>query len=60
MAVALDPTEDVLEFLLPVERLIVARPPAGPNDNSVPDGTANVALAVGIRDAVRRASRTNG
>lgn len=61
IAVATDMTSDVLEFLratdVPVERLLVLRPPGGSKDNAVPDGPTAVALATGIRDAVRRASR---
>jgi len=60
VAVAADPTDDVLEFLraetAPVERLLVLRPPAGSRDNAIADATAAVALAVGIRDTVRQAS----
>jgi hypothetical protein len=62
IAVATDPTQDVLEFIqrqqIPVSRLLVLRPPAGAKDNSVPDGAAANALALGIRDVVRRASLT--
>lgn len=61
VAVAANPTEDVLEFLraeaVPVSRLLVLHPPSGATDNAVPDATAAIALAVGIRDAVRAASR---
>ena len=62
VAVALDPTDDVLEFLraqaVPVERLLVLRPLQGPStDIAIPNAPAAVALAVGIRDAVRQASR---
>ncbi|MGH3922582.1 MAG: SAVED domain-containing protein [Pseudonocardiaceae bacterium] len=63
LAVATDLTEDVLEFVhkreLPVERLLVLRPPAGAKDNAVPDAAAAVALAVGVRDTVRQACRNN-
>ncbi|MFC4329165.1 SAVED domain-containing protein [Streptomyces andamanensis] len=62
IAVATDPTEDVLEYLreqnLPVSKLIVLTPPSGTaNDGSVPDSTAANALAVGIRDHLRRSTR---
>ena len=62
VAVALDPTEDVLEFVrarsLPVERLLALSPPTGlSKDIAIPDTAGAVALAVGIRDTVRRASR---
>lgn len=61
VAIAADPTNDVLEFLraesVPVDRLLVLRAPAGASDVAIPDATAAVALAVGIRDAVRAASR---
>ncbi len=54
------PTEDILEFLrakaVPVDRLLVLRPPAGTRDNAIPDARGRDALAVGIRDAVRQAS----
>lgn len=63
VAVATDPTEDVLDFLreqqLPVSRLLVLRPPGGPKDNAVPDAAAANALAVGIRDLIRRACRAH-
>lgn len=63
LAVATDATEDVLEFVckreLPIERLLVLRPPAGTKDNAVPDAAAAVALAVGVRDTVRQAGRNN-
>ncbi|WP_026454396.1 SAVED domain-containing protein [Saccharomonospora iraqiensis] len=62
LAIATDPTEDVLEYLreqnLPVSKLIVLTPPSGTaNDGSIPDGTAANALAVGIRDHLRRSAR---
>ncbi|MGI3225005.1 SAVED domain-containing protein [Streptomyces sp. GTA36] len=61
VAVATDLTADVLDFLreqqVPVSRLLVLRPPAGAKDNSVPDAAAANALAVGIRDLLRRACR---
>ncbi|WNI16388.1 SAVED domain-containing protein [Actinacidiphila sp. ITFR-21] len=43
---------------IPVADLLVLRPPAGVKDSAVPDQATANALAVGIRDAVRRASRT--
>jgi len=61
IAIAVDPTDDVLEFLrmtkVPAQRLLVLRSPAGSRDNSVPDAATAVALATGIRDVVRKASR---
>jgi CBASS immunity sensor of nucleotide second messenger signals len=63
LAAATDPTEDVLEFIskheLPIDRLLILYPPAGAKDNAIPDAAAAVALAVGIRDTVRQASRNN-
>jgi SMODS-associated and fused to various effectors sensor domain len=62
--VATKMADDVLEYLrseqLPVDRLIVLRPPAGPKDNSIPDSTVANALAVGIRDQARRSVRRHG
>ncbi|MFJ9680974.1 SAVED domain-containing protein [Streptomyces sp. NPDC101194] len=62
IAVATDPTEDVLEYLreqnLPIGKLIVLTPPSSTaNDSSVPDSTTANALAVGIRDHLRRSTR---
>ncbi|UGQ13555.1 SAVED domain-containing protein [Yinghuangia sp. ASG 101] len=62
IAIATDPTEDVLTYLreqdLPVSKLIVLSPPGtAARDGSVPDSTAANALAVGIRDHLRRAAR---
>lgn len=65
VAIATDPTDDVLTFLreqaLPVRRLLTLYPPGGPKDNAVPDAATASALAVGIRDTLRgtlrRASR---
>ncbi|MFJ5673973.1 SAVED domain-containing protein [Streptomyces sp. NPDC093097] len=62
IAVTTNPTEDVLEYLreqhLPVSKLIVLTPASDiPNDSSVPDSTAANALAVGIRDYLRRSTR---
>ncbi|WP_405430563.1 SAVED domain-containing protein [Streptomyces anulatus] len=53
-------TQDVLEYLegqnIPASRLLVLTPPAGPKDRSVLDSPAANALAVGVRDALRRPS----
>lgn len=62
IAVATDPTRDVLEYLreqsLPVGKLIVLTPPNGTaKDGSVPDSAAANALAVGIRDHLRGVTR---
>ncbi|MEV8099142.1 SAVED domain-containing protein [Kitasatospora sp. NPDC085879] len=62
IAIATDPTEDVLDYLrdqnLPVSKLLVYNPPGGDaKDKSVPDGSAANALAVGIRDHLRRQAR---
>ncbi|MEU3571255.1 SAVED domain-containing protein [Kitasatospora sp. NPDC036755] len=61
IAVATDPTDDVMDYLreasLPVARLLVYRPATGSGDNSVPDGRAAAALALGIRDHLRRTCR---
>ncbi len=63
LAIVTDPTDDVLAFVckqeLPIERLLVLHPPTGAQDNAVPDAAAAVALAVGVRDTVRRACRNN-
>ncbi|WP_211244395.1 SAVED domain-containing protein [Actinospica robiniae] len=62
IAVATDPTADVLDYLrahgLPVDALLVIAPPVGAKDNAVPDASSANALAVVIRDTVRRAART--
>jgi hypothetical protein len=62
IAVATDPTEDVVEYLreqqTPVSKLLVLTPPGGAKDRSIPDSAAANALAIGIRDVVRRATRT--
>jgi len=42
---------------LPVDRLVVIRPPGGPKDNAVRSAREACALAVGIRDEVRRRVR---
>jgi hypothetical protein len=53
--------DDVLEFLgehqLPVDRLVVLSSPGGPRDNAVASPEDACALAVGLRDAARRAAR---
>jgi hypothetical protein len=63
IAVASDPTEDVLDYLreqqVPVSRLLVLRPFGGPKDNSIPDAATANALAVSIRDLLRRACRAH-
>jgi len=50
---------DVQEFLrdrqLPVDRLVLLGPPGGPRDNAVGSPEDACALAVGLRDAARRA-----
>jgi hypothetical protein len=62
IAVASDLTEDVVEYLreqqTPVSKLLVLTPPGGAKDRSIPDSAAANALAIGIRDVVRRATRT--
>lgn len=59
IAVATHVTDDVLAFLrgcqVPVDRLVVLQPPGGAKDNSVATAATAVALAVGIRDQIRRA-----
>ncbi|MCP3771550.1 MULTISPECIES: SAVED domain-containing protein [unclassified Streptomyces] len=61
IAVATDPTEDVLDYLreqqTPVSRLLALTPPGGAKDRSIPDSATANALAIGIRDVVRRATR---
>ncbi|HJD84770.1 SAVED domain-containing protein [Kitasatospora aureofaciens] len=62
IAVATDLTEDVIDYLrdqnLPVSKLLVYTPPSGvAKDTSLPDGSAANALAVGIRDHLRRQTR---
>jgi SMODS-associated and fused to various effectors sensor domain len=58
--VATTMTADVQAYLLdrhiPVARLVVLGPPGGPRDNAVPAPEQACALAVGLRDAARRAS----
>lgn len=54
-------TADVEAFLrdrlIPVDRLVVLGPPGDPRDNSVAGPEQACALAVGLRDAARRAAR---
>ncbi|MCX5215605.1 SAVED domain-containing protein [Kitasatospora sp. NBC_00240] len=62
IAVAMDPTDDVLDYLrdqnLPVSKLLVYAPPSGgAKDKSIPDGSAANALTIGIRDHLRRQTR---
>jgi hypothetical protein len=56
--------EDVIEFLkrdrIAVDRLVVLRPPGGTKDNSIADAADANSLAVGIRNAARRASQGLG
>lgn len=63
LAIAIDPTADVLDFIanqnLPVDRLVTLGPPSGTRDNVVPDAEHAVALSAGIRDAARRESRNH-
>ena len=63
MAITLVPADDVLDYLreesVPVETLTVLQPPVGAGDTSIPDAATAIALAVGTRDAARRASRRN-
>lgn len=51
----------MVEFLrgrqVPVDRLILLRAPGGARDNAVGGPEDDCALAVGIRDAARRAAR---
>ena len=58
--VATTMTADVQAFLqqehLPVDRLVVLGPPGGPRDNAVAGPEQACALAVGLRDAARRAA----
>ncbi|WP_262705626.1 MULTISPECIES: SAVED domain-containing protein [Streptomyces] len=59
---AQDFTEDVLEYVeeqnIPASKLLILTPPAGPKDRSVLDSPAANALAVGMRNALRRSART--
>jgi len=56
-------TADVQAFLqdqhIPVGRLVVFGPPGGPRDNAVTGPEHACALAVGLRDAARRAARAH-
>lgn len=58
--VATTMTADVQTFLqdqhIPVGRLVVLGPPGGPRDNAVAGPEQACALAVGLRDAARRAA----
>jgi hypothetical protein len=58
--VATTMTTDVQTFLqrerVPVDRLVVLGPPGGPRDNAVAGPEQACALAVGLRDAARRAA----
>jgi len=58
--IAADVETFVRQAQLPVERMVVLRPPGGARDNSVVDAEDAVALAVGIRDAIRHAARHHG
>jgi SMODS-associated and fused to various effectors sensor domain len=53
-------TDDVQKFLqekhVPASRLIVLGPPGGPRDNAIAGPEQACALAVGLRDATRRAA----
>jgi hypothetical protein len=59
--VATQLTDDVLAYLheakLPVAKLVVLQPLAGPKDRSIPDTAFANAFAVGIRDQARRSVR---
>ncbi|HUZ55863.1 MAG TPA: SAVED domain-containing protein [Streptosporangiaceae bacterium] len=61
--VATTMTADVQAFLLdrhiPVARLVVLGPPGGPRDNAVAGAEQACALAVGLRDAARRAAHAH-
>lgn len=52
---------DVRSFLqdrqIPVGRLLILGPPGGPRDNAIAGPEEACSLAVGIRDAARRAGR---
>ncbi|MEU0308178.1 MULTISPECIES: SAVED domain-containing protein [Streptomyces] len=54
--------QGVLEYLdgqsIPASRLLILTPPAGPKDRSVLDSPDANALAVGLRDVLRRRSRS--
>ncbi len=55
--IAADVETFVRQANLPVERLVVVRPPGGARDNAVVNAEDAVAQAVGIRDAVRQAAQ---
>jgi hypothetical protein len=61
LAVAADPTDDVVDYLraarIPVDRLVVLSVGNGPRDNAVQTPGHACALAIGIRDEVRRQAR---
>ncbi|TDV48803.1 SAVED domain-containing protein [Actinophytocola oryzae] len=61
IAVAVDPTDDVLAFVkvggLPVERLVSLSPGTGIRDNAIDSAAMAAAFAQGCRDAVRKAAR---
>lgn len=63
VAVAVDPTDDVLEYLraeiISAAKLLVMAPIVGTRDNAIPDPSSAIALAVGIRDHARSASRNH-
>ncbi len=60
VSVATDISDDVLAFItstrLPVGQLVCLSPPAGAHDRSVVDAASAGALALGIRDAVRKSA----
>lgn len=61
--VATSATDDVVAWIrgqsLPIGRVLTLSPAVGtPRDQALPDGSAAIALAVGIRDTVRREVRT--
>ncbi|HVV74622.1 MAG TPA: SAVED domain-containing protein [Mycobacteriales bacterium] len=61
VAVAADPTDEVVDYLreadIPVDRLVVLSFGNGPRDNLVQSPGHACALAIGIRDEVRRWAR---
>lgn len=62
VSIATNATDDVVAWInetsLPVSRVLTLSPPSGSTtDQSIPNATAAVALAVGIRNVVRSASR---
>jgi hypothetical protein len=61
--VATSATDDVVSYIreqsLPIDRVLTVSPAVGaPRDQALPDASAAIALAVGIRDTVRRGVRT--